>query len=58
MARLTLTLTVEEKDALRTLAEKELRNSRDQARLILRQKLEVLKLLLPEAEKTEARSGN
>jgi hypothetical protein len=45
MTRLTVTLADQEKIALRTLAEKEFRDPRAQAALIIRQELERLGLL-------------
>jgi hypothetical protein len=45
MAKLTLILHVSERDALFRLAERERRNTRDQAALIIRRELERRKLI-------------
>ena len=40
LTRITVTLTTQERDALRALAEKELRDTRAQAALIIREELQ------------------
>ncbi len=47
MTRITIKLTNQEKDALRTLSEKQFRDPRAQAALIIRRELERLQLIEP-----------
>ena len=48
MARITLTLTADEKDALLNLAQSKRRDPRDQAALILREYLRIAGFLPPD----------
>ena len=54
MSWIAVTLQDDEKIALRVLAEREKRDARQQASLLIRQQLEKLGLLQPTPTKTEA----
>lgn len=60
MARITLKLPIDERDALFRLAEREYRSPREQAALIIRRELERLNLLTadPSQQPVAAVSGN